>query len=88
MARPARATYVVILLLTIGQLALATFAGGLPQFEGKAFGARLVAYPVVMLLPPLAWWWFARRRGDVSAPPWAAFAFIASPFLVDVTATR
>jgi uncharacterized membrane protein YjdF len=77
--------YVVILLLTVGQLALATFAGGLPQFEGKAFGARLVAYPVVMLLPPVVWWLVARRRGDDGPLPWAGFAFIASPFLVDVT---
>jgi uncharacterized membrane protein YjdF len=84
-ARPARTTYVVILLLTVGQLALATFAGGLPQFEGKAFGARLVAYPVVMLLPPVVWWLVARRRGDDGPLPWAGFAFIASPFLVDVT---
>lgn len=85
MVRSARTAYVVILLLTVGQLALATLAGGLPQFEGKAFGARLVAYPVVMLLPPLVWWWAARRRGDVRPLPWAGFAFIASPFLVDVT---
>jgi hypothetical protein len=84
-ARPARTAYVVILLLTVGQLALATFATGLPQFEGKAFGARLVAYPVVMLLPPLVWWAVARRRGDHTPLPWAGFAFIASPFLVDVT---
>jgi hypothetical protein len=87
-ARPthpaARTAYVVILLLTVGQLALATFATGLPQFEGKAFGARLVAYPVV-LLPPLVWWAVARRRGDQTPLPWAGFAFIASPFLVDVT---
>jgi hypothetical protein len=84
-ARHARTAYLVILLLTVGQLAVATFANGLPQFEGKAFGARLVAYPVVMLLPPLVWWWVARRRGDTGPLPWAGFAFIAAPFLVDVT---
>ncbi len=81
----ARTAYVVILLLTVGQLALATFATGLPQFAGKAFGARLVAYPVVMLLPPLVWWLVARRRHDERPLPWAGFAFIAAPFLVDVT---
>ena len=85
MQQRARTAYVVILLLTVGQLALATFAGGLPQFEGKAFGARLVAYPVVMLLPPVIWWLVARRRSDDGPLPWAGFAFIASPFLVDVT---
>jgi hypothetical protein len=83
--RHARTAYLVILLLTVGQLGVATFASGLPQFEGKAFGSRLVAYPVAMLLPPIVWWLVARRRGDDRDLPWAGFAFIASPFLVDVT---
>ncbi len=85
MEHRARTTYVVILVLTAGQLAVATFAHGLPQFEGKAFGARLVAYPVVMLLPVVVWWQVARRRHDGRALPWAGFAFVAAPFLVDVT---
>ena len=85
MDRRARTAYLVILLLTVGQLAVATFVHGLPQFEGKAFGGRLIAYPVAMLLPPLSWWLAARRRRDDRALPWAGFAFIASPFLVDVT---
>ena len=85
MDRHARTAYLVILLLTVGQLAVATFVSGLPQFEGKAFGSRLVAYPVAMLLPPALWWLVARRRGDDRVLPWAGFAFIASPFLVDVT---
>jgi hypothetical protein len=83
--RQARTAYLVILLLTVGQLGVATFVSGLPQFEGKAFGSRLVAYPVAMLLPPVIWWLVARRRGDDRGLPWAGFAFIASPFLVDVT---
>ena len=85
MAGRARTTYVVILLLTVGQLVVATFVDGLPQFEGKAFGSRLVAYPVAMLLPPFVWWLVARRRHDDRPLPWAGFAFIAAPFLVDVT---
>jgi len=83
--RHARTAYLVILLLTVGQLGVATFVSGLPQFEGKAFGSRLVAYPVAMLLPPAIWWLVARRRGDDPDLPWSGFAFIASPFLVDVT---
>ena len=85
MDRRARTAYVVILLLTVGQLAVATFVDGLPQFEGKAFGGRLVAYPIAMLLPPAIWWLAARRRHDDRTLPWTGFAFIASPFLVDVT---
>ena len=73
----------LVLLLTIGQLGVGTFAGGLQQFEGKAFGARLIAYPVMMLLVPVAWWVVHRRRRD--DVPWGAFALVMAPFLIDVT---
>jgi hypothetical protein len=74
-----------LFVLTVGQLAVATFVPGLPQFEGKAFGSRLVAYPVLMAAPVVVWWLVARRRCPGSALPWAGFAFLAAPFLVDVT---
>jgi hypothetical protein len=75
---------VAILLATVGQLAVATaFAADLPQFEGKGFAARLVAYPLMMLAVP-AVWMLATRRTDASAP-WTGFALIMAPFLVDVT---
>ncbi len=81
-------TYLIVL-LTVGQLVVATFATSLPQFAGKAFGARLAAYPVMMLAPVVAWTWAARRRrarGVTPGPtPWLAFACIAAPFLIDVT---
>lgn len=73
----------VLLVLTVGQLLVATFfASGLEQFEGKGFGARLVLYPVMMLTVPAIWWF---SRADRRDPPWAAFAWIMLPFLVDVT---
>lgn len=74
------AVAVAMLLLTGGQLAVATFVPGLEQFEGKAFGARLAAYPVMMLALPLIWRYAAGRP-----LPWNAFAWIMSPFLIDVT---
>ena len=84
-----------VLLLTVAQLAVATFVDGLPQFEGKAFGARLAAYPVMMLVVPALWWLLHRRehgtgRGRSSpagppAVPWGAFALVMAPFLIDVT---
>ncbi len=77
--------FVAVLVATVGQLAIATFVGGLPQFEGKAFGARLLAYPVLMLVPVALWWLAARRRPDPGPVPWAGFTFIALPFLIDVT---
>ena len=73
----------LVLAATIGQLAVATFATGLPQFEGKAFGARLLAYPLMMVAVPVTW--IGLHRRDRRAPPWGAFALIMAPFLIDVT---
>jgi hypothetical protein len=64
---------------------VATFATGLAQFEGKAFGSRLVAYPVMMTAPILVWWLAAGRGKRTSPLPWAAFAFLCAPFFIDVT---
>jgi hypothetical protein len=79
----------VVLLATIGQLAVATFVPGIERFEGKAFGARLLFYPVMMLLVPALWWLAARRRRSESdgelAPPYVAFALVMLGFLVDTT---
>jgi hypothetical protein len=72
-----------VLALTVAQLGVGTFASSLQQFEGKAFGARLVAYPVMMLVVPAAWWLV--HRGRHVRVPWAAFALVMAPFLIDVT---
>ena len=72
-----------VLGLTVAQLGVGTFASSLQQFEGKAFGARLVAYPVMMLVVPVVWWLVHRSR-DVEVP-WGAFALVMAPFLIDVT---
>ncbi len=82
-----------LLVLTIGQLAVATFVPGLDQFEGKGFAARLILYPAMMLVVPVICLLRERRRtaggpaetATRSAPPWTAFAWIMLPFLVDVT---
>ena len=69
-----------ILAATVGQLLVATFVPGLERFEGKAFAARLLAYPLLMLLVPALW----ALRG--SRPlPWGAFALLMLPFAIDVT---
>lgn len=75
---------VAVLAATVAQLAVGAFAG-LQQFHGKAFGARLVFYPLLMLAVPIAWWAWRRMRGGTGALPWAGFALIMTPFLVDVT---
>ena len=43
---------ILILVLTMGQLAVAEWVPGIERFADKAFGARLLAYPVLMLLVP------------------------------------
>ena len=83
--RPAFYVTILLVVATTGQLAVATFVTGLPQFEGKAFGARLVSYPLMMCAPVLAWWAVAARRGSRAALPWDAFAFVCAPFFIDVT---
>ncbi len=80
-----RVIALVIFGLTVLQLGVATFVPGLDQFEGKAFGARLLAYPLMMLIVPVAYWAWGRRQKPVPETPWRAFAFIWTPFLIDVT---
>jgi hypothetical protein len=83
--RSAFYTTVLLVAATTGQLAVATFATGLPQFEGKAFGSRLVFYPLLMAAPVVVWWLVDRRRASPKPLPWAAFACICAPFFVDTT---
>ena len=73
---------------TVIQLAVAAFIPDLAQFEGKGFGARLAAYPLMMLAVPAAWAARQRHRdlGTLSTTaPWNAFSLLMTPFLIDVT---
>lgn len=63
----------------VALLAFGAFSG-LEQFEGKAFGWRLVFYPVAALLVPVGWWLAGRPRPY----PYALDILFVSPFLVDV----
>ena len=65
--------------LFVGLLAFGAFSG-LEQFEGKAFGWRLLAYPIAALLVPVGWWLAGRPRPY----PYAMDILVVSPFLVDV----
>ncbi|GGO91466.1 hypothetical protein GCM10011584_25630 [Nocardioides phosphati] len=82
------ATAVLVLAATIAQLAVATFVPGIERFEGKAFGARLAAYPVMMLAVPALWWLHQRRSGLYSPVPWAAFTLVMVPCWSTSPATR
>ena len=76
---------VLVLAATVGQLAVATFVPGIDRFADKAFGARLAAYPVMMLFVPALWWLSVKRRRPKAEPPYVAFALIMLGFLVDTT---
>ena len=76
----------LVLALTVAQLAVAEWVPGIDRFADKAFGARLVAYPLLMLLTPALWVLVARRRGSTREnAPYGAFTLVMLPFLVDVT---
>ena len=75
----------LVLVLTEAQLAVAEFVPGIDRFADKAFGARLLMYPVLMLVAPAIWWLLVRRRDSSARPPWGAFTLIMLGFLVDVT---
>lgn len=72
-----------MLVATVAQLVVASAASDLPQFAGKGFAARLVLYPVMMLVVPV-WWWLA-NRGRARPAPVLGFTLVMLPFLIDVT---
>jgi hypothetical protein len=53
---------------------------GADQFEGKGFGWRLVAAPLIVLIVPALW----ALRGRPRPYPWTADALLTAPWLVDV----
>ena len=75
----------LVLLLTVAQLAVAQWVPGIDRFADKAFGARLIAYPLLMLLTPAIWWLVVRRRDRTVPAPYGAFTLVMLPFLIDVT---
>jgi hypothetical protein len=83
MVRPAFWIDVALKAVLIGQLAVAVAWPDLPQFEGKAFAGRAIAYPVAVLLVPAVWWLLRRRRRIQF--PYALDILWTLPFLIDVT---
>lgn len=76
---------VTVLVLTVFQLGVAEWWPGIERFADKAFGARLIAYPALMLLAPAVWWLAVGRRDPGRPAPYGAFTLVMLPFLVDVT---
>ena len=63
----------------VGFLAFGAFSG-MEQFEGKAFGWRLVFYPLAAVVVPVGWW-LAKKPPPY---PYALDILLVLPFLVDV----
>ena len=66
---------------TVVLLAWAVLNPDLPQFSGKAFTGRALAYPIALLVLPVAWWLLGRGRLRY---PVAADILLGLPFLIDV----
>lgn len=72
---------VAIKAATVALLAWAVANPDLPQFQGKAFIGRALAYPVALLVLPVGWWLVARPRIPFPVIP---DVLIGLPFLIDV----
>ena len=72
---------VAIKLATVVMLAWAVASPDLPQFSGKAFTGRALAYPMALLVLPVGWWLLGRGRLPY---PVAADILLGLPFLIDV----
>lgn len=72
---------VVVKAGTVALLALALAAPDLPQFVGKAFTARAIAYPFALAIVPAGWWFLGRKR---MAFPVATDILFGLPFLIDM----
>ena len=70
-----------IKVVTVALLGWAILNPDLPQFQGKAFAGRAIAYPVALLIIPLGWWVFGSRT---IAFPVTADILFGLPFLIDV----
>jgi hypothetical protein len=58
-------------------------APDLPQFEGKAWLGRALAYPISALIVPVAWLLVQRRRGRPVDYPYTLDILLVLPFLID-----
>ena len=72
---------VAVKVATVALLAWAVLNPDLPQFTGKAFTGRALAYPIALVLLPVIWWLVGRSRMEF---PVVADILLGLPFLIDV----
>jgi hypothetical protein len=80
-ARASLAVDLAVKVATVGLLAWAVLSPEVPQFQGKAFTGRAIAYPIALLVFPIGWWFLGRRRIPF---PIVADILFGLPFLIDV----
>ena len=76
--------YLASLACLVVLLVHATIHPDLPQFDGKAMGARLVLFPIAALVVPAGWLFVRRRRRAPLAFPWTAATAFVLPFVIDL----
>jgi hypothetical protein len=95
---PVRTVRVLDLLVKVALVGLLLSALVFPDLSGvkeKAGTARLVVYPLGMVVVPLWWWLYGRRRPGSGALrrgrggfPWAADLLVSLPWLLDLLGNR
>jgi hypothetical protein len=96
-----RAVRIVDLLVKVALVGLLLSALIFPDLSGvkeKAGTARLVVYPLGLLVVPLWWWLYGRRRAERAASsgarrngpgfPWTADLLVSLPWLLDLLGNR
>ena len=76
--------YAAVTASLIGLLVHAAIHPDLPQFDGKAMGARLVLFPLAALVVPAGWWVVRHRRRHAVDFPWTAAVLVVLPFVIDL----
>jgi len=79
-----RAANLTSKLLLMALLAHGVLRPDLPQYQGKAMDARLLAFGVSVVLVPLVWWLLGRVRGGMPYPHLADLCIVL-PFLMDTS---
>ena len=81
---PARTLNWLVKILLIAMLLLGLIFPDWPRFEGKAWPARAVAYPLAALVVPI-WWWFRQRSDKATGNyPHLVASLLVLPFVVDL----
>lgn len=82
--RLAPIAYAAVIVAFAVLVAFALARPELPQFQGKAMAARLLLFPIALLVIPASWLVLRRARGTAIDFPWAAATLLALPFVIDL----